>query len=249
MATKKSQRIGIWVIAIAMLVGTIGGFLVMVLAPQNQAADQARLDKLSAEYQAELEEYQAKVEQRDKKMIDELSPKYFDDFKSYKSRIGSFKTDGIDELKKNDLKAGSGTSINDDTKFAVFYMGWNGEGKMFDSSFNDDESGLGAPLIHEGNGVWTFPGGQQGGVIDGWNEGVKGMKIGGVRELTIPSDMAYGSSGQGEDIKPDSPLKFVMMAVPAPDTGEEVERPKMSEEYKKLYSRLNNIDPSFLEGM
>lgn len=249
MATKNSQRIGIWVIAIAMLVGTVGGFLVMILAPQNKAADQARLDELTAEYQADLEDYQAKVEERDQKMIDELSPKYFKDVKSYESRVGSFDGDGVDELKIDDLKAGSGEVISSETKFAAYYIGWNSEGKIFDSSFNDDKTSLGAPLIHEGDGVWTFPGGQQGGVIDGWNEGVKGMKIGGVRELTIPSDMAYGDSGQGEDIEPGATIKFVMMVIPAPDTGDEIERPKMSDEYKKLYSRINNINPSFLENM
>jgi hypothetical protein len=42
MATRKSQRIGIWVIAGALTIGTLGGFIAMVLAPKNAASDKAR---------------------------------------------------------------------------------------------------------------------------------------------------------------------------------------------------------------
>ena len=44
------------------------------------------------------------------------------------------------------------------------------------------------------------------------------MRLGGVRELTIPSDKAYGEKGQGNDIPANTPLKFIVMAVPKPVT-------------------------------
>jgi FKBP-type peptidyl-prolyl cis-trans isomerase len=63
-------------------------------------------------------------------------------------------------------------------------------------------------------------------MIEGWNQGVLGMKIGGVRELTIPAELAYGETGSGK-IPANSPIKFVLMTIP-PLTAEEVaERPQL----------------------
>ena len=47
-------------------------------------------------------------------------------------------------------------------------------------------------------------------VIPGWDEGVEGMRIGGRRKLTIPSEKAYGPTGQPPDIPPDATLVFVI---------------------------------------
>jgi hypothetical protein len=80
----------------------------------------------------------------------------------------------------------------------VHYTGWlweNGEkGAKFDSSLdrNDPfEFGLG-----------------QGMVIQGWDEGVQGMKIGGKRSLIIPPDLGYGARGAGGVIPPNATLLF-----------------------------------------
>lgn len=58
MATPKQQRIGIWIILIAMIVGTIGSFAVMILATQNQKSDQARQTKAYEKFTKEYEAYQ-----------------------------------------------------------------------------------------------------------------------------------------------------------------------------------------------
>ena len=67
-------------------------------------------------------------------------------------------------------------------------------------------------------------------VIEGWQKGIVGMKIGGIRELTIPSDLAYGETGSGEDIPANTPLKFIVMAIPP---VEEVEMPQVLKDYYK----------------
>ena len=61
------------------------------------------------------------------------------------------------------------------------------------------------------------------------------MKVGGVRELTIPSDLAYGETGSGDSIPANTPLKFVIMTIPTPTA---IEQPMPSEELTTLYSRL-----------
>ena len=45
-------------------------------------------------------------------------------------------------------------------------------------------------------------------VIEGWDRGISGMRVGGRRELIIPADMAYGAQGQGQSIPPNAPLIF-----------------------------------------
>lgn len=192
MATPKSQRIGIWIIAAVMLVGTIGGFMAMVLESNNSQTDQAKQNKMLEEYKKQMEEQ----EKRGK----ELSSTYYHLFKPYQDRPASFDMNVGDTVGKQDLKVGEGEEITADTKYEAYYIGWNPKGKTFDSSF-DGES-LKAPIDTS-----------QMGLIEGWNEGVIGMKIGGVREITIPSDKAYGEQGSGDNIPPNTPIKFIVMII------------------------------------
>ena len=69
-------------------------------------------------------------------------------------------------------------------------------GEEFDASWN-----RGQPF------VFKLGSGQ---VIPGWDAGVKGMRVGGRRKLTIPSAMAYGARGAGAVIQPHEPLVFVV---------------------------------------
>jgi FKBP-type peptidyl-prolyl cis-trans isomerase len=234
MATRKSQRIGIWVIAGALTIGTLGGFMAMVLAPTNAASDQARLQQLMTDYQKQQSDYQAKYKPqfdeysaKQTAQATELSAKYFATFNQYASRPAAFSAADVKELKKEDLKVGDGEVIKKDSSFTAYYIGWNPSGKVFDGSIDGDK--LKAPLP-------VAPGG----VIPGWTEGVDGMKVGGVRELTIPADKAYGATAQSEDIPANTPLKFVIMIIPKPEAVAAPDvpaQPTPSEELLKLYEQ------------
>jgi len=225
MATTKSQRIGIWVIAGMMFLGTIGGFIAMIVAPGNEAKDQAALKKAQEEYSKTISERQKKVEAQNS----ELSQKYYGKFAEFGPRVGTFEAGDVKELGKEDLVEGDGAEVKDDTKFAVYYIGWNAKGEVFDQSIADGK--LKEPLAIDGPAKTS--------VIQGWKEGLIGMKIGGVRELTIPADKAYGNQSQGDKIPANSPLKFVIMAIEKPA---DIPQPEMPEIIKRYYrSRGLNV--------
>ncbi|CAN5168932.1 hypothetical protein BH09MYX1_BH09MYX1_29390 [soil metagenome] len=101
---------------------------------------------------------------------------------------------GPKELMIEDVKVGSGDrAVKAGDKISVHYTGTLMNGRKFDSSRDS-----GKPF--------EFTVGQ--GVIKGWSEGVVGMKKGGQRKLTIPSELGYGKAGSGETIPPDAGLKF-----------------------------------------
>ena len=225
MATTKGQRIGIWVIAGMMFLGTVGGFVAMMVAPGNEAKDQAALKKAQDEYAKATDERKKKVEAQ----ANELSQKYYGKFSEFSSRVGAFEAGDVKELVKEDLVEGEGAEVKDDTKLAVYYIGWNAKGEIFDQSIADGK--LKAPLNMDGPANTA--------VIQGWKEGLIGMKIGGVRELTIPANKAYGDKAQGDKIPANSPLKFVIMAIEKPA---DIPQPEMPEIIKRYYkSRGLNV--------
>jgi len=193
MAATKTQRIGIWIIAAFMLVGTIGSFVAIVLANSNQQTDKELAQTEYAKYQKQVSDQQT-----------ELSNKYFDTFNQYANRPAAFDAAGVTELKTNDIVVGDGDMLTQESSFTAYYLGWNPSGKVFDGSI--DGTALKSPFS-------VTPGG----VIEGWTKGAVGMKVGGVRELTIPAAQAYGETGSGEDIPPNTPIKFIIMVIPTPE--------------------------------
>jgi len=93
-----------------------------------------------------------------------------------------------------DLSAGEGEAAVAGQQVSVHYTGWLTDGTKFDSS-------------KDRNDPFDFPLGA-GHVIRGWDEGVQGMKIGGVRKLTIPPQLGYGARGAGGVIPPNATLVF-----------------------------------------
>ena len=93
-----------------------------------------------------------------------------------------------------DLKVGTGAEAVKGKRVTVHYVGTLSTGAKFDSSRDRNEGfkfGLGA-----------------GEVIKGWDEGVAGMKVGGMRKLTIPPELGYGARGYPPVIPANATLIF-----------------------------------------
>jgi FKBP-type peptidyl-prolyl cis-trans isomerase len=97
-------------------------------------------------------------------------------------------------LKFDDTTLGEGDVASKGQTVSVHYTGWLENGTKFDSSKDRDE-----PF------EFKLGAGQ---VIRGWDEGVAGMKVGGVRRLTIPPQLGYGDRGAGGVIPPKATLIF-----------------------------------------
>lgn len=220
MSTTKKQRYGILIILAVTVIGTIGSFAVMILSTNNSTKQQARVQALSKEFEVKQKQYTAKVS----KQTDELSARYYETFQPYSSHVASFDINSVKDVSTDDLMAGDGEKIDGKTKFAAYYIGWDANGRIFDQSIDTSTQKLKAPLAVNG-------GLDNASLIAGWQEGMKGMAIGGVRLITIPSDKAYGEAGSKdasgkETIAPNMPLKFIVMAVPLPD---QIPQPDMTE--------------------
>jgi FKBP-type peptidyl-prolyl cis-trans isomerase FkpA len=118
-----------------------------------------------------------------------------------------------EELQIVAVVAGSGAQIAAGSTAVVHYTGWlfdpaapEHKGRKFDSSRD-----RGQPF--------RFPLGA-GRVIQGWDRGVLGMKVGGQRRLVIPADLAYGARGAGGVIPPDAALVFDVELVAIEDESE-----------------------------
>jgi len=101
------------------------------------------------------------------------------------------------ELLIEDLIEGDGAEATAGMQVTVDYAGisWS-NGREFDASWNRNDTfdfDLGAGMV-----------------IQGWDQGVQGMKVGGRRRLTIPPHIGYGSQGAGGVIAPNETLIFVV---------------------------------------
>lgn len=98
------------------------------------------------------------------------------------------------EFKTEDVKVGSGVEATRGKSVSVHYVGTLADGTKFDSSRDRAEPfefRLGAGMV-----------------IKGWDMGVVGMRVGGTRRLTIPSDLGYGDRGYPGIIPPRATLHF-----------------------------------------
>lgn len=110
-------------------------------------------------------------------------------------------TEDKSDLIISDVKIGKGDLASAGKNVSVHYTGWlydstqpGNKGRKFDSS------------LDRGN-PFTFPLGA-GRVIKGWDVGVEGMRVGGLRTLIIPPNMGYGAGGAGAVIPPNATLVF-----------------------------------------
>lgn len=114
---------------------------------------------------------------------------------------GGADVSSITTLQVTEVAAGSGTEATSGKNVSVHYTGWlydpsaaNHQGRKFDSSRDRNEPfefRLGAGMV-----------------IQGWDQGVAGMKVGGKRTLVIPAALGYGARGAGGVIPPNAVLVF-----------------------------------------
>lgn len=111
----------------------------------------------------------------------------------------------VTELQKIDLKVGDGQEVKAGDTVTVHYtLALAKDGKIIETS---KDSGEPVPLTLA-----------SGSVIEGWVQGVPGMKVGGTRRLLIPAALAYGEQGSGAAVPPNSDLVFdiELIAISAP---------------------------------
>jgi FKBP-type peptidyl-prolyl cis-trans isomerase len=99
-----------------------------------------------------------------------------------------------ENLKITDVKVGAGPAAKKGDTLVVHYIGKLKSGKKFDSSLDRGE-----PFEFKlGGGM----------VIKGWDLGMVGLKVGGLRKIVIPPELGYGKNGAGKVIPPDAELHF-----------------------------------------
>ena len=107
----------------------------------------------------------------------------------------------VGELKWTDTRSGDGAEAKAGQTVTVHYTGW-----LFDET-RPDHHGTKFDSSRDRNEPFSFRLGG-GEVIQGWDDGVAGMKVGGTRTLTIPPNLGYGTRGAGGVIPPDATLIF-----------------------------------------
>lgn len=182
MATSTSQRVTIWIIAVVMALGSIGFYFLIIL--QNESDKQQASQQQTQQQQA--------IEAQKKQQEETLKSKQ--PLPGYET--APFDAKAVTTLTKEDLVAGTGEEVPKGAKVKVNYMGWLPEGKLFDSS---NTNGTVTPIELSLDGV-----------IDGWKEGVPGMKVGSKRKLVIPAAQAYGEQGSPPIIPGNTPLTFIL---------------------------------------
>ncbi|EIK58857.1 FKBP-type peptidyl-prolyl cis-trans isomerase [Pseudomonas lactis] len=97
-----------------------------------------------------------------------------------------------------DIKIGEGPEATAGQSVRVHYTGWLWEGESKGAKFDSSRDRNDPFVFQLAVGM----------VIRGWDEGVQGMRVGGQRTLTIPSELGYGASGAGGVVPPNATLIF-----------------------------------------
>ncbi len=222
--TSTKQRIIIGFIAVLLFVSTIMVYALIVLNGEKSK-------KGTAEQNAELKVLAKELDEKKKdkeNAVKALNDKYFETLKSARSSIKSYNVSRAqnDGLKSIDLSVGTGATLEKESKYLAYYFGWCSDESVFDSSFDDNNNpkSLKDPLDVTGSGS----------LITGWSDGLVGAKLGGVRELHIPSTLAYGDTKEICGGK-NSPLYFVILPF------EDEAYKKATQEYQTVYRKYLNL--------
>lgn len=201
--TSTGQRVAIAIIAFFMLGSIIASYAAIIVGNNNSNSSETK--KLSDDRMAYYENnYAEKVNK-----FKEVSANDYAKFSPYLSEVKGYNESAAngDTVQARDLTEGTGRTLGEkDGDYLAYYVGWCADESVFDSSLDNDKNpsafvkALDASI----------------GMIDGWYQGMQGMKLGGVREITVPGKLAYADKTEicGGYNKP---LKFLILAVPAED--------------------------------
>lgn len=213
------QRLIFALVAFVLLGSSIAAYVLIIMGNGTVNYTKMTMEQLNTAYTEKMEELNAEAAS--------LSSQYFDEFKTYKKEVKAFNSANANSsgVQSKDLKEGDGDALGT-SGYSAYYIGWCSDESIFDSSFDNFEepTALNAPLVIQANSL-----------IEGWYLGTEGMKLGGVREITIPGSLAYGESYEicgGTN----SPLKFIIMAI---ETNEKIK--KLNDELNQIYTAMSNL--------
>ncbi|MBQ3292918.1 FKBP-type peptidyl-prolyl cis-trans isomerase [Candidatus Saccharibacteria bacterium] len=200
--TSKGQRIAIGVIAFFMLGSIIASYAAIVVSNTKSTSANSGLSEERLAY------YQNQYSEQVKK-FKEVSADDYTKFSPYLSEVKAYNENNANEngVQIKDLVTGTGRALEtDDGDYLAYYVGWCADEKIFDSSLDSETK---PTAFAKALDVST-------GMIEGWYQGMSGMKLGGIREFVVPGNLAYGDKMElcGGYNKP---LKFLVMAVAAED--------------------------------
>ena len=232
--TSPKQRFFIILIAVIMLGSIIASYAAIVLNGSKKSDGEQ--SKISEEKVEEYEkDFQEKVAE-----FGAATKGDFDQFIEYKSEIKSFNETAANEggVQKKELKEGSGEELKSDgSNYLAYYVGYCADESVFDSTLDDDEEPEAFSKILDPSV----------GMIEGWTQGVEGMKVGGIRRITIPGELAYGESMEICGGK-NKPLRFLVMAVERSDSllnmSKKLEEASMRYQYAQMGVDYDNVSGS-----
>lgn len=200
--TTVGQRVAIGIIAFFMLGSIIASYAAILVGNSSSKDSEQKLsEERIAYYQDGYADKLAKFKEVSKKDFEKFSP-YMSEVKAYNE-----KTANESGVQTRDLVKGSGRTIGEkDGDYLAYYVGWCADESIFDSSLDNEKSPASfAKALDVSIGM-----------IEGWYKGTEGMKLGGIREITVPGELAYAEQTEicGGYNKP---LKFLIMAVAAED--------------------------------
>ena len=228
--TSVKQRIIIGIIAVIMLGSIIASYAAIVvngskttnIDTNNNSISDAKKKEYTEKYYAEVAEFS------------EATKHDFDKFIAYKSEVKAFNEETANEnelVQIKELEAGDGEEVDlDGSNYLAYYVGYCADESIFDSTLDDTENPEGFSKVLDPSL----------GMIEGWNQGVSGMKIGGIRRITIPGKLAYGDSMEICGGK-NKPLRFLVMAV-AKDASLSEMSAKLDDAYMRYQYAQMGID-------
>ncbi len=228
--TSPKQRFFIILIAVLMVGSIIASYAAIVISgSQSQGATTSEAGQVDEAKVAEYTEAYEKVQAE----FSKATQGDFDRFIKYKSEVAAYNETSANEggVQVKDLEQGTGRTIGgDDSDYLAYYVGWCADESIFDSSYNDSKNPTAFAKILDASL----------GMIEGWNQGVEGMKIDGIRVITVPGELAYGEQMEICGGK-NKPLKFMIMAKEKTDSLEQLAE-KLDDAYMRLQYAQYGID-------